>query len=89
MLDSPYKRRARTTRRKVGRCGSFLVSLLVCMPTVQSVLAQSQDGSQARSWKTLDGLSADELAQIDQRTDTPRHAEFSYLPAEPYPFRPP
>ncbi|MGE0821110.1 MAG: outer membrane lipoprotein-sorting protein, partial [Candidatus Binatia bacterium] len=40
----------------------------------------------AHTWKTLKELSPAESAQIDLRTDTPRHAEFPYLPAEAYPF---
>ena len=39
-----------------------------------------------RSWKTLDELSPAELAQVDLSTDTPRHPEHPYLPAEPFPF---
>ena len=49
--------------------------------------AESRDGE--RTWKTLDELSADEKVRIDLSQDTPRHPEFPYLPAEPYPFEPP
>jgi hypothetical protein len=92
MLDNAGRRRAWTTRQKVGWCFSFLASILICtlsVPSVQSVVALSENGSPSRTWKTLGELSADELVPIDMRTDTPRHAEFSYLPAEPYPFSPP
>ena len=42
-----------------------------------------------KTWKSLLELSEEERAQIDLSTDTPRHAEIPYLPAEPYPFTPP
>ncbi len=50
--------------------------------------AAAQDTAQ-RSWKTLDELSAQERQDIDPATDTPRHPEVPYLPAEVYPFTPP
>ena len=49
----------------------------------------SENGSELRTWKTVSELSSDELTHVDLRTDTPRHAEYSYLPAEPYPFTSP
>jgi hypothetical protein len=39
-----------------------------------------------KTWKSLSELSEGERAQIDLSTDTPRHAEIPYLPAEPYPY---
>jgi len=42
-----------------------------------------------KTWKTLDELSAEERTTIDPRLETPRDAQISYLPAEPYPFTPP
>src|SRR5262245_964186 len=45
--------------------------------------------SPLRTWKTVAELSPEERAAIDFSTETPRHAEFPYLPAEPFPFAPP
>jgi hypothetical protein len=45
--------------------------------------------AEPRSWKSLQELSEDERRALDLRTDTPRDATLSYLPAEPYPFTPP
>lgn len=44
---------------------------------------------EARTWKTLAELSAEERAGLDLSPETPRHPQFAYLPAEPYPFTPP
>lgn len=51
--------------------------------------AASENGAEDRTWKVVSELSAEELAQFDARTETPRHPQFPYLPAEPYPFTPP
>ncbi len=48
-----------------------------------------QNHNGERTWKTLAELSADEKVHIDLSENTPRHPQFSYLPAEPYPFQPP
>jgi hypothetical protein len=45
--------------------------------------------SPVRTWKTVAELSPEERANIDFSTTTPRHPEFPYLPAEPFPFTPP
>jgi len=42
-----------------------------------------------RTWKTVAELSAEERASLDLSPETPRHPQFPYLPAEPYPFSPP
>ena len=57
-----------------------------CMLWVDAglVWAQSEHNG-AKSWKTVAELSAQERERIDLATDTPRHATFPYLPAEPYP----
>ena len=39
-----------------------------------------------RTWKTVQELSEAELAEVGLESDTPRHAQVPYLPAEPYPF---
>ena len=66
-----------------------LVALLVltALP-VEARLLAAQDTVQ-RSWKTLEELSTQERRDIDLATDTPRHPEVAYLPAEAYPFTPP
>ncbi len=48
-----------------------------------------QNHNGERTWKTLAELSADEKARLDLSENTPRQPQFSYLPAEPYPFQPP
>jgi hypothetical protein len=48
-----------------------------------------QNHNGERTWKTLAELSADEKAHLDLSENTPRHSEIPYLPAEPYPFKPP
>ena len=50
-----------------------------------AVLAQAP----AKTWKTLDELSAQELQTLDLSDTTPRDAQIPYLPAEAYPFSPP
>ncbi|HXG18386.1 MAG TPA: hypothetical protein VNN62_04860, partial [Methylomirabilota bacterium] len=42
-----------------------------------------------KTWKTVAELSPKERERIDFSTDTPRHSQFPYLPAELYPFTPP
>ena len=46
-----------------------------------------------KTWKTVEEMTKEELAdwKIDPgwSTDTPRHKDFPYLPAEIYPFEPP
>ncbi len=48
----------------------------------------AQDGT-GKTWRTVSELSEDERALIDLASETPRHPEIPYLPAEPYPFSPP
>ena len=43
----------------------------------------------AKSWRTLDEIPDEAKRVLDMRTETPRHAEFPYLPAELYPFEAP
>jgi len=70
-------------------CLLLLPCLLLCTVAVPPVWGASENGAAPRTWKTVSELSPVELAQVDLRTDTPRHAEYPYLPAEPYPFTPP
>ena len=66
-----------------------LVVLLVLTAVLAAHRPVAAQETAQRSWKTLDELSAQELQAIDRATDTPRHPEVPYLPAEPYPFSPP
>lgn len=66
----------------------FLSFLMYCAVTTLAWAASENDPG-TRVWKTASELSSEERAQVDPRTDTPRHPRFSYLPAEPYPFMPP
>ena len=62
------------------------VALMVCgLGWACAVLAQSP----ARTWKTLDELSAQARQRLDLRATTPRDAQIPYLPAEAYPFSSP
>jgi len=63
--------------------------LLLCAVAVPSLCGASEDGATPRTWKTASELIPAELAQVDLRRDTPRHAKYPYLPEEPYPFTPP
>lgn len=57
--------------------------------TVSSVWGENENTYGERTWKTVNELSSEELAQVDLRTDIPRRTDYPYLPAEPYPFTPP
>lgn len=52
-------------------------------------LASVSAAAESRTWKTLAELSTEERAGLDLSSQTPRHPQFSYLPAELYPFTPP
>jgi hypothetical protein len=62
--------------------------LPLCLWSICAVLT-TQVRAESRTWKYLHELSDEERQNIDARTDTPRDATLSYLPAEPYPFTPP
>ena len=74
--------RSPLARRWVG-----LVLLLVASLSVSPAAGENAAGG--RSWKALAELAESELARLDLAASTPRHPEYPYLPAEPYPFRPP
>jgi len=78
----------RSTRR-VRNIRGLLSFFFVCFVATPSVWGTDENGARGRSWKTVSELSPEELTSVDLRTDTPRHEQFSYLPAEPYPFSPP
>jgi hypothetical protein len=67
-------------------CLAFAVFLFFfCLEVRVEGAAAAEKGS----WQTVAELSAEELAQVDLRQETPRHPQILYLPAEPYPFSPP
>lgn len=65
----------------------LVTCLLLGDVSVNAWAQTSRSGS--KTWKTVAELSPKERERIDLSTDTLRHAQFPYLPAEPYPFTPP
>ena len=65
-----------------------LWGILVLACWLGGIPAAAED-NQSRTWRILDELSEEELARFDFSTDTPRHADIPYMPAEAYPFKPP
>jgi hypothetical protein len=65
-----------------------LVSILTFGPLTRTS-AEDTHRPQEQTWKTVDELSSQELREVDLSTNTPRHAQFPYMPAEPYPFTAP
>jgi len=57
--------------------------------TLPRVFAEDLHRLPARTWKTVDELSSQELGNVDLSTNAPRHTQAPYLPAEPYPFSAP
>ena len=57
-------------------------AILCCLGVVLGANAE-------QIWKTVDQMSAEDRALFDPATSTPRDAEFPYMPAERYPFKPP
>lgn len=72
-----------------GDIRALLSFLLVCLAVATPAWTASGNGAENRTWKTVSELSSEELAQFDPRMETPRHSQFPYLPADPYPFTPP
>ncbi|MBI3245311.1 MAG: DUF1329 domain-containing protein [Deltaproteobacteria bacterium] len=65
----------------------FCLWWMLWLPVIH-VWGQSRDNG-TKTWKTVAELSPQERERLDFSTDAPRHAQFPYLPAEPYPFSPP
>ena len=64
--------------------------VFVLFLSTASAMATASETNGGRTWRLLDELSQEELARFDfSTTEAPRHAEFPYMPAEPYPFTPP
>jgi hypothetical protein len=68
----------------------WLVSILMLVIPAgsQGEVPEAATGP-SRTWKMVEELTPEELNAVDPRTDTPRHPQLSYMPAEPYPFTPP
>lgn len=68
----------------------LLVSvLIVVIPTGSQGEMPGSATRPSRTWKMVEELAPEELKEVDLRTDTPRHPQLSYMPAEPYPFTAP
>ncbi len=62
---------------------------LILFSIVMWPLSAIAQESQPRTWRSVQEMSAEEKAQIDFRTDTPRDSRVPYLPAERFPFEAP
>lgn len=51
--------------------------------------ASAAERAKGKTWKTVAELAEEEKASLDLRTETPRDAQFPYLPAERFPFTAP
>lgn len=72
--------------RQLGRWRLLIIALTFMTP---SLTASAETAPSTRTWKTVAEFSPEERAAIDFSTETPRHAQFPYLPAEMFPFSPP
>jgi hypothetical protein len=72
---------------------AFSLILILTLTVVGSVTtytyAKDYNHPQQRTWKTVAELSPEDLQKIDLTSDTPRHTQVPYLPAESYPFSAP
>jgi hypothetical protein len=76
----------------MNRTSFRLLLALIPLLTVVSLpraIAQDSHRMQGRTWRTVEELSPQELRDVDPSTNTARHPQMPYLPAEPYPFTPP
>ncbi|MBI2963578.1 MAG: DUF1329 domain-containing protein [Deltaproteobacteria bacterium] len=67
-------------------------SIVLCLAVAAALPLRASAGEAARlakTWRTMDEVSAEEKKQLDSRAETPRDSRFPYLPAERYPFEPP
>jgi hypothetical protein len=81
-----------TTRQTIVRnlvLFALLVGGTLILLFLHADASASADASPPHTWKTVAELSPEERANIDFSSETPRHAEFPYLPAELFPFTPP
>ncbi|MBI3300649.1 MAG: DUF1329 domain-containing protein [Deltaproteobacteria bacterium] len=68
---------------------SFWLLLALAIGTFTRLYAEDTYRPQAQTWQTADELSPEELRDVDLATNTARHAQVPYMPAEPYPFTAP
>lgn len=73
---------------------NFLIIAFLANGVLASLLSNipayaDSPASPVRTWKMAAELSPEERSNIDFSSATPRHPEFPYLPAEPFPFTPP
>lgn len=86
--DGQKRVRGNNQQRRRGSA-LLLTCLLLGSGSAAPLWAAGENGAAPRTWRALNELSGAELAEVDLTTDTPRHAETPYLPAEPFPFTPP
>ena len=67
----------------------FVMAVFILVWAAQMLVSGAAEAASERTWKTVEELTAEELERVDLTAETPRHAEFPYLPAEPYPFTAP
>ncbi len=65
------------------------LTLTLTLGVLTRTYAEETHRSQTRTWKTVDELSPQELRDVDLSTNTSRHEQVPYLPAELYPFTAP
>lgn len=78
-----------TVSYALGRLVQYIGLAFFLVASFSLPCALGAEGTAQRSWKRLAELSPDELAQLDLGADAPRHPQYPYLPAEPYPFTTP
>lgn len=89
MLSCKCGVRFRLYAQRVKGCLLLLAGLFCWALAPAPVWGDGAYNGAPRTWKTVGELSPEELAQVDLRAETPRRNDYSYLPAEPYPFTPP
>jgi len=73
----------------VRRIALACLSAALALPVSSTAAAEELDAVDPRSWRRTAELAPQDRVLIDPRSETPRHPEISYLPAEKYPFEPP
>lgn len=74
--------------RQVGLV--LVVSVMMSVAGARAHAEMSGTASaQGRTWKLVEEMTPEELKNVELQTDTPRHPQFPYMPAEGYPFTPP
>jgi hypothetical protein len=74
--------------RKIGWVLLASVSMMVAVVRSYAEMPGSPP-LQSRTWKLVEEMTAEELKEVDLRTDTPRHSQMRYMPAKAYPFTAP